>query len=233
MKFLLTNDDGIEAVGLTLLAGVCASLGDVTIVAPVDEQSGVGHRVTARAPLKLIDRVFAGREAQRCYALAGTPADCSRVGLRALSLSADWVLSGLNHGGNMGVDIHMSGTVAGAREAAILGCQAIAISQVLSVRHPVDSSRMALTTERVVRHLVARPLPVGQLYNVNLPFAPESDEPEIVLCAPDPSPHDVRYDEIEGGYQYAGKFLSRPRQPGLDVDVVFSGKIAVSVLTIV
>jgi 5'-nucleotidase len=233
MKFLLTNDDGIEAVGLTLLAGVCASLGDVTIVAPVDEQSGVGHRVTARAPLRLIDRVFAGREAQRCYALAGTPADCSRVGLRALSLSADWVLSGLNHGGNMGVDIHMSGTVAGAREAAILGSQAIAISQVLSVRHPVDSTRMALTTERVVRHLVARPLPAGQLYNVNLPFAPESDEPEIVLCAPDPSPHDVRYDEIEGGYQYAGKFLSRPRRPGLDVDVVFSGKIAVSVLTIV
>jgi len=233
MKFLLTNDDGIEAVGLTLLAGVCASLGDVTIVAPVDEQSGVGHRVTARAPLRLIDRVFAGREGQRCYALGGTPADCSRVGLRALSLSADWVLSGLNHGGNMGVDIHMSGTVAGAREAAILGTQAIAISQVLSVRHPVDSARMALTTERVVRHLVARPLPVGQLYNVNLPFAPESDEPEIVLCAPDPSPHDVRYDEIEGGYQYAGKFLSRPRRPGLDVDVVFSGKIAVSVLTIV
>jgi 5'-nucleotidase len=233
MKFLLTNDDGIDALGLTLLAGVCARLGQVTIVAPVDEQSGVGHRVTARAPLKLVDRVFEGREAQRCYALAGTPADCSRVGLRALSVSADWVLSGLNHGGNMGVDINMSGTVAGAREAVILGCQAIAISQVLSVRYPVDPSRMAVTTERVVRQLLARPLPPGQLYNVNLPFAPESDEPEIVLCAPDPSPHDVRYEEVDGGYQYTGKFLNRPRQRGLDVDVVFSGKIAVSVLTTV
>jgi 5'-nucleotidase len=233
MKFLLTNDDGIDAQGLALLASVCANMGEVAVVAPVDEQSGVGHRVSARQPLSCAERVFSGREAQRCYALAGTPADCSRIGLRALALAPDWVLSGLNHGGNLGVDIHMSGTVAGAREAAILGTQAIAISQVLSVRHPVDPERMRRTTERVLRELIARPLPAGQFYNVNLPFAPDGEEPEIVLCPPDPSPHDVRYDEKDGSYQYAGKFLNRPRQAGLDVDTVFGGKIAVSVLTIV
>lgn len=233
MKLLLTNDDGIDAMGLALLAGVCANLGEVTVVAPFEEQSGVGHRVQTRHPLKLIERVFAGRESQRCYSLAGTPADCARVAIRALSLTPDWAISGLNHGGNLGVDINMSGTVAGAREACILGSQAIAISQVLSVRYPVDPDRMRRTTERVVRHLMTRPLPEGQFYNVNLPFAPASEEPEIVLCAPDPSPHDVRYDEVEGGYQYTGKFLNRPRQGGLDVDVVLGGKIAVSVLTVV
>jgi 5'-nucleotidase len=226
MRFLLTNDDGIEAKGLRLLADVCAALGEVTVVAPDSEQSGVGHRVNTRDPLKL------SRD-ERGYALSGTPADCTRVGMRALDSKADWVISGLNHGGNMGVDVNMSGTVAGAREGAILGAQAIAISQVLSVRHPPDIVRMRATTERVLRQLIARPLPQGQLYNVNLPFAPESGEPEIVFCEPDPSPHDVRFDAIEGGYQYSGVFLNRPRQKGLDVDVVFAGKIAVSVLTIV
>jgi 5'-nucleotidase len=226
MKFLLTNDDGIEAKGLALLADVCAKLGEVTVVAPDCEQSGVGHRVNTREPLRVAQRSGG-------YALSGTPADCTRVGMRALGCSPHWVLSGLNHGGNLGVDVNMSGTVAGAREGAILGAQAIAISQVLSVRHPPDLARIRATTERVLRELIARPLQQGQLYNVNLPFAPESDQPEIVLCAPDPSPHDVKYDPIDGGFQYSGVFLNRPRQKGLDVDVVFAGKVAVSVLTIV
>ncbi len=226
MKFLLTNDDGIEARGLALLADVCRQLGEVTIVAPDCEQSGVGHRVSTREPLKL-------QQLDKGYALSGTPADCARVGIRALDCGADWVVSGLNHGGNMGVDINMSGTVAGAREGAILGTQAIAISQVLSARHPPDPERIRRNTDRVVRELLARPLPKGQLYNVNLPFAPESEAAEIVLCSPDPSPHDVKFDVIEGGYKYSGVFLNRPRQKGLDVEVVFAGKIAVSVLTIV
>ena len=233
MKFLLTNDDGIDATGLGLLAEVSAQLGEVTVVAPHQEQSGVGHRVNTRQALKLTPRTFSGREQQSCYSLEGTPADCTRVGIRGLAVEADWVLSGLNHGGNLGVDVNMSGTVAGAREGAILGCQALAISQVLSVRHPIDPERMRRTTARVLRELIKRPLQPGQLYNVNLPFAPESEEPEIVLCAPDPSPHDVRFDAVEGGWQYSGKFLNRPRERGLDVDVVFAGKIAVSVLTVV
>lgn len=226
MKFLLTNDDGIGAKGLELLADACAQLGEVTVVAPDCEQSGVGHRVNTREPLKLAQQ-------PRGYALSGTPADCTRVGLRALACAADWVISGLNHGGNMGVDVNMSGTVAGAREGAILGTQAIAISQVLSIRHPPDVERMKATTLRVLRELLARPLSAGQLYNVNLPFAPESDQPEIVICAPDPSPHDVQYETVDGGYRYAGKFLNRGRRSGLDVDVVFAGKIAVSILTVV
>jgi len=233
MKLLLTNDDGIDAQGLSLLAEVCGKLGEVTVVAPHQEQSGVGHRVQTRHPIKIAQRVFGGREHQDCWSLEGTPADCTRVGLRGLSVAADWVVSGLNHGGNLGVDVNMSGTVAGAREGAILGCQAIAISQVLSVRYPVEPERMSRTTERVLRQLLSRPLSPGQLYNVNLPFAPESEDPEIVLCAPDPSPHDVRFDSVDGAFQYAGKFLNRPRERGLDVDVVFSGKIAVSVLTVV
>jgi 5'-nucleotidase len=183
--------------------------------------------VHTRGALKLSDRGSAR------FALGGTPADCTRVGIKALGIQADWVLSGLNHGGNLGVDIHMSGTVAGAREGAILGARAIAISQVLNLKYPPDTQRMQRSTARVIRELMARPLPPGQFYNVNLPFAPASDEPELVFCAPDPSPHDVRYTAEGETYAYCGVFLNRPRIPGCDVDVVFSGRIAVSVLRIV
>ncbi len=227
MQFLLTNDDGIDAFGLKLLEGVLASHGQVTVVAPDTEQSGVGHRVSTRGALKFDER------APLRYALAGTPADCTRVGLRALGIAADWVIAGLNHGGNLGVDIHMSGTVAGAREGAILGCGAIAISQVTSLRHPPDPDRIRLMTARVISELLARPLPAGQLYNVNLPFDPESDAPELTFCEPDPSPHDVRYDQRDGAFTYAGVFLNRPRITGRDVDAIMRGKIAISVLSIV
>ncbi|MFT3927410.1 MAG: 5'/3'-nucleotidase SurE [Myxococcales bacterium] len=230
MRLLLTNDDGIDAIGLKLLAEVCQGLpqtSQVSVVAPLEEQSGVGHRVHTRGGLRWEDR-GAGR-----FALGGTPADCTRVALRGLGLSSDWVISGLNHGGNLGVDIHMSGTVAGAREGAILGLQGIAISQVLNMKHPPDLVRMRATTRRVLEHLFARPLPSGQFYNVNLPFAPESDEPEMVVCTPDPSPHDVRFKESAGEFSYCGVFLNRPRVPDCDVEVVFAGKIAISVLRIV
>lgn len=227
MQFLLTNDDGIDALGLTLLSDVLAPHGKVTVVAPESEQSGVGHRVNTRGALKLEER------AVDRYALSGTPADCARVGLRGLTVRADWVMSGLNHGGNLGVDIHMSGTVAGAREGAILGCRALAISQVINMRHPPDPERIRRITTRVISELLSRPLPLGKLYNVNLPFAPESEEPELCFCEPDPSPHDVRYARALDAFTYEGVFLNRGRVPGCDVEAVLNGKISVSVLSIV
>lgn len=227
MQFLLTNDDGFGALGLNLLTEVCEAHGAVTVVAPDQEQSGVGHRVNTRGALRCFERA-AGR-----YTLAGTPADCTRVALRGLQCTPDWVISGLNHGGNLGVDIHMSGTVAGAREAAILGVPAIAISQVINVRHPFRQEAVQRLTAHVVAELIAHPLGPGELYNVNLPFAPESDLPEIVFCAPDPSPHDVRYTRAGDDFSYAGVFLNRQSRPGCDVSVVLAGKVAVSVLRIV
>ena len=227
MRLLLTNDDGFGARGLSLLAEVCSNHGAVTIVAPDEEQSGVGHRVNTRVALRCTERD------PSCFAVAGTPADCVRVGLKGLGLSPDWVISGLNHGGNLGVDIHLSGTVAGAREGAILGCPAIAISQVINKDYPFRREAVVALTARVIAELTARPLDAGQFYNVNLPFAPESDEPELVFCLPDPSPHDVRYTRDGDDFSYAGVFLNRQQLPGRDVSVVFSGKVAVSILTIV
>ena len=227
MRFLLTNDDGVDALGLSLLADVSAERGHVTVLAPQTEQSGVGHRVHTRGGMLLEER---GPDR---HALAGTPADCTRVALKARQVEVDWVLSGLNHGGNLGVDLVMSGTVAGAREGAILGRQAIALSQVLHRDHPPDPPRVRALTAHVLDVLLAKPLPAGQFYNVNLPFKPESELPELVFCGPDPSPHDVRYREESDGYHYDGAFLERHRKEGLDVSVVWAGKVAISVLSVV
>lgn len=227
MRFLLTNDDGIDAVGLGWLAELCGERGAVQVVAPEKEQSGVGHRVNTRKALSCTP-VGEGR-----YALGGTPADCVRVGLCALELEADWVLSGINHGGNLGADLAMSGTVAGAREAVLLGKQGVAISQILNLAHPPNPPRIQQTTRRVLDLLLAQPLPPGQFYNVNMPFAPEGDEPEILFCDPDPSPLDVRYRHSDDGYVYAGRFLGRPKRPGHDVELAFGGKVTVSVVCVV
>src|SRR5438552_11865483 len=106
MKFLLTNDDGIAAAGLDALSRAVATLGETIWVAPHAHLSGCSHRVTTEQPLR------AKQTAPGRWAIEGTPADCVRVGLAHLASQADWVLSGVNHGGNLGADVHISGTVA-------------------------------------------------------------------------------------------------------------------------
>src|SRR4051794_151318 len=105
MKFLLSNDDGIDAPGLQALLGAATALGEPVVVAPSGPQSGVSHAVTYEGALRV-----EGRGAGR-FAVFGTPADCARVGLHRLVPEAKWVLSGINQGGNLGADVYYSGTV--------------------------------------------------------------------------------------------------------------------------
>ena len=122
MKILLTNDDGIDAEGLKCLRHAVG--GDVWIVAPGEEASECGHRITTRRPLKLEQR------RDREWAVFGSPADCVRVAVKYLfpSMAFDWVFSGVNQGGNLGVDIYYSGTVAAAMEGYLLNIPSFAIS---------------------------------------------------------------------------------------------------------
>ncbi|MBC7817459.1 MAG: 5'/3'-nucleotidase SurE, partial [Planctomycetaceae bacterium] len=122
MKFLLTNDDGIDAPGLRLLAEIAREFGEVIVVAPDGVRSGCGHQVTNDRPLALTN-VRPGE-----FACDGTPADCARLGLKHIAADVDWVLSGVNDGGNLGIDVYMSGTVAAVREAVLLGKPGIALS---------------------------------------------------------------------------------------------------------
>ncbi|MGB7249162.1 MAG: 5'/3'-nucleotidase SurE, partial [Phormidesmis sp.] len=181
---VLTNDDGIEAPGIRALQQAIAHLnGDIVsqsvIVAPHAPHSGCSHQMNRGGTITIEQR------AEGEYAIGGTPADCSRVALSHLYPEADWVLAGINAGGNMGADIHLSGTVAAVREATLLRKRAIAISQYKYRNQPFDWPRASRLTARVLSRLMLEPPQPGQFWNVNLPAPPldnSDDEPEIVIC---------------------------------------------------
>ncbi|HXG10810.1 MAG TPA: 5'/3'-nucleotidase SurE [Gemmataceae bacterium] len=224
MKLLLTNDDGIAAPGLEALFAAAAQLGDPVVVAPVDTHSGCSHRVTTDGPIRIEQRRSAW------YAVGGTPADCTRVGLQHLVPDAAWVLSGINAGGNLGADVHYSGTVAAAREAVLHGWPAVALSQYRKRGLAVDWQRATAWTVPLLRELLARPWTPGTFWNINLPhLGPDEPDPEVVFCRLDPTPLPLSYRHEAGGLlHYNGDYHSRRREPGCDVDVCFSGKIAVT-----
>jgi len=132
VKLILTNDDGIEAPGLNALENALGSLGELVVVAPEYSQSEIGHQVTTKAPIR-VRQISLSR-----YGVSGTPADCARIALTVFHPDADWLIAGINRGGNLGADIYMSGTVAAAREAALLGIKAIAISHYVADNREVD-----------------------------------------------------------------------------------------------
>lgn len=224
MKFLVSNDDGIDAPGLAALERAAQSLGEPVIVAPAGPQSGVSHRVTWEGALRV------DRRDDSHYSLDGTPADCARIGLLRIVPDADWVLSGINHGGNLGADVHYSGTVAAVREAVLHGWPGIAVSQYHPRRADFDWERASKLTARVLQQLLARPVEPGLFYNVNLPHPNAAgDDPEIVFCPLDPHPLPLSYrHEGEMGLYYDGDYHARERKPGGDVDVCFGGRIAVT-----
>ena len=155
MKLLLSNDDGIDAPGLKALLSAARMLGDPVVVAPAEPQSGVSHAVTAHGPVRIEPR------GEKRFAVYGTPADCARVGLLRLVPNAKWVLSGINHGGNLGADVHYSGTVAAVREAVLHGWPGAAVSQYRRKGMEFDWERAANWVARVLADLLARPTEPG------------------------------------------------------------------------
>jgi len=223
MTIILTNDDGIDAPGIHALRKAIDAEG--IIVAPQEHLSGCGHQVTTGQPILLQKR------SDLDYAVNGTPADCTRIALTQISSEIEWVLSGINAGGNLGVDVYISGTVAAVREAAIHGVSGIAISHWIKRPLQIDWDVATRLTARVLKELFSRPLPVGCYWNVNLPhLEANAPEPKIVYCERSKDPLPVNY-RVEGDLcYYYGDYGKRDRAPGTDVDVCFSGNIAVTQL---
>lgn len=223
MKFLLTNDDGIDAAGLAALSEAARGFGESVVVAPAGPQSGVSHAVTTGTAVR-----FDPRGPAR-FAVHGTPADCVRVGLHRLVPDAGWVLSGINHGGNLGADVYYSGTVAAVREGVLHGWPGVAFSQYRRKGVDFDWPRATTWVARVLADLLARPVAAGEFFCVNLPhLAPDEPDPEIVFCPLDPRPLPLSYRHEDGGFYYDGDYHNRDRVAGADVDVCFGGRIAVT-----
>lgn len=168
MHFLLVNDDGIHAPGMTsLLESVQGTENEITVIAPQHEQSGMSQAITVHNPLRLT-------KIERGFMVDGTPADCVKMGIQGLKLKPDLVLSGINNGANLGTDVLYSGTVAAALEALMLGIPAVAFSLCGS------GTFMPTATYFVRKILFEEPglvhnldlIPKGSVLNINIPALP-------------------------------------------------------------
>jgi 5'-nucleotidase len=169
MRILLSNDDGILAKGLGVLEQACEPLGDLYVVAPDREQSATSHSLTLHHPLRPV------RLGERRWQVDGTPTDCVMLACEALlDVRPDFVVSGINHGPNMGEDVLYSGTVAAAMEGLALGIPAIAVSfggSVLRADAILDTQVGQIRA--LLHHLMSLPaFPANTLLNVNLPAIP-------------------------------------------------------------
>ena len=165
-RILLTNDDGAGAPGLLALARALAPLGEITIVAPAENQSGKGHSISITDPIYADEIELAG--GLKAWALAATPASCVKVAIGSLMPERpDLVVSGINRGYNLGMVAYVSGTVGAAREAVLEGVPAVAAS-LAAEAHP-DYDAAAAMVRRVVELVKARGLSPGVFLNVNVP----------------------------------------------------------------
>jgi 5'-nucleotidase len=168
MNILVTNDDGILAPGLALLADVCRAVATVTVVAPDREQSATSHALTLHRPVRPM------RRPDGAFQVDGTPTDCVMLALEALMPERpDYVFSGVNHGANMGEDVLYSGTVAAAMEAVALGVPGIGIS--FAGHQPETLATYRALLVDLVRRITAAGLPSDTLLNINLPRVPADE----------------------------------------------------------
>lgn len=169
LQILVSNDDGIDAPGIAALVKEMKRLGDVTVVAPHQQQSAVGHAITMNSPLRV--RKFYKHGRFFGYAVSGTPADCVKIAVRAiLKRPPDLVVSGVNHGSNTAISVIYSGTVSAATEGTILGIPSIAVS--LTTYAPADFTVAAQFARQIASTVIKRGLPEGTLLNINVPPLP-------------------------------------------------------------
>lgn len=239
-RILLTNDDGLASPGLTTLVHELARTGryDLRIVAPAKEQSGVGHCVTLYSPLcaeavTMPDALAA----VPAFKVSGTPADCVKLGITNLfpGFAPDLVISGINRGPNIGINILYSGTVAAALEACINGIPAVALSLDTppgGIWHFTLAAELSLP---VIEAVLAHGLPEWTVLNVNIPNRPQAELKGFRLTTPGKSGFKEYYIEEppEGAlrrFRLEGAMVNRDKAPASDAIALAENWIAVSVL---
>lgn len=231
MRILITNDDGIHAPGIEILARVAMALagdgGEVFVVAPDTERSGVSHAITLFRPLRL-------REVRpQWWACDGTPTDCVYLAINQMKLQPDLVLSGVNPGPNLGHDVLYSGTVAGALEGAHWGVPALAVSHCSSREHELALLEPLLLD--ILKPLVVAAQAVGGALNVNLPPVTEGPYLGAVVTA---IGHRYYSNEVHARndprgrlyYWIGGAEVTMPDVPGSDCNAVRDSYISVTPL---
>jgi 5'/3'-nucleotidase len=239
VRVLLTNDDGIEAEGLQALRRALLRVPgiELAVIAPDDNRSAIGRGITFKRPLWVTEVDFG--DGTVGYASDGTPVDCVRLAALGLveGFEAELIVSGINHGANLGDDITYSGTVAAALEGVVLGLPAVAVSQQSTARemdfrlgHRFDFERAAAFTARIVEEIEDVPLPTGTLLNINVP-AGEIAGVEVTRLGKRIYRDELVLQEEESGrrqYRIYGEAAGYEDEDGTDVAAVAHGRVAVT-----
>ena len=230
MNILLTNDDGIYAEGLWALHKRFDKIHTVTVVAPDRERSAVGHGITLNEPIRAHKVLVNGGDTG--FAVTGTPADCIKLGItEIMPQPPDIVISGINPGANVGADINYSGTVAAAKEAALNGVPAIAVSMQGAQVGYYDTA--ADFVVKLAEDVVARGLPFGTCLNVNIPDKSPADIAGVVISRQEferlSESFERRIDPRNRTYYWQGREMLRNSER-LDVDgaALFNNYISIT-----
>jgi 5'/3'-nucleotidase len=221
VRILVTNDDGILAPGIAALADALRPLAEIHVVAPESGQSGAAHAITFMHPL-ICERISVGGQPFG-WSVDGSPADCVKLGVRELCPGRpDLVVSGINAGSNLGVDVIYSGTVAAAVEAAFIGIPSIAIS--LEASGGFDFSAAAGQARDIVRRAIDLAISPGTVLNVNLPRLDRGAPRGVRVVPQSTSPwtdtYDRRTDPRGRVYYWLGDTGGRAAEDGPDTDLM-------------
>ena len=233
MQILLTNDDGIYAPGLAALEQQLRKMGNVTVVAPLTEQSGVGHSITYLTPL-MARKVFADDGSQRGWAVEGSPADCVKLAVSELCPQRpDLVVSGINSGLNAGINVLYSGTVAAAIEGAFFGINSVAVSLEFDEHARYDQA--AQQAAAIIQQILSQPDSTSHLFNLNIPSAALDRQAEVhvvpVATAPWGEDFEKRRDPRGRNYYWAtGLQPDPPSNTETDLSAIREGHITVTPL---
>lgn len=230
MRILNVNDDGIYAKGILALSQRLTREHDVTVVAPDSERSATSHSITIYRPLRVQKVELPGLNS--CYMTDGLPVDCTKIGIsHVMKSGVDLVVSGINHGPNMGSDILYSGTVAAALDAVIMGYNALAVSS--SAYYPEHLDAAAEIAARVISSGLFDAKPSGVLYNLNVPDLPLEQIKGIKTVGQGRTMYiddvDVRNDPRGKEYVWmASRFVEGEADEDTDVGAVSRGFAAIT-----
>lgn len=230
INILVTNDDGITAEGIKALARGLKQLEncEITVVAPTQERSATSHSLTLHRPLRI------HKKSKDIFAVDGTPTDCVMLACgKIMTSKPDLIVSGINRGGNLGDDVHYSGTVSAAIEGGIMGIPAIAISQL--GKDEFHYQKAVEFAKKLVKTVIKNQLPPGIVLNVNVPEKCETLDFEIVKTGKRNygDIYEERYDPRGKPYYWIGGNLYEFQDiPESDCNTVSGGKISVTPLQV-
>ncbi|MDD3419870.1 MAG: 5'/3'-nucleotidase SurE, partial [Candidatus Gastranaerophilales bacterium] len=235
MKILISNDDGIQASGIRAMMEVLSAEHDVYVIAPDGERSAAGHSITLHTPLR-VEEIEPKFNVKRAWMITGTPGDCVKIGLNAVlsdEEKPDIVISGPNHGPNLGTDILYSGTVSAALEGAILGYPSIAIS-VAGNHQTLDNFYYAAEfIKKFLPNIQKVHIPPKSILNINVPSVPSEDITGLEITKLGTRMYTDTYEKRTDPrgkvyYWLAGELITKDAEIGTDIEAIRNNKVSIT-----